>query len=100
MVQHSSPSKHGLPAGNPLASVLVVIAGIVAIATLIVLGFVAFLALGVVILVAATFVGIRSWWLARRMGVPLRGRARSSKQAPRDVIEGEYQVVDRDRDQP
>ena len=100
MVQHSSPTKHGLPAGGPLASLLVVIAGIVAIATLIVLGFFAFVALSVVILIAATYVGLRGWWLRRRVGATRPGQAHRETRESRDVIEGEYRVVERDRDQP
>ena len=100
MVQHSTPTKHGLPAGGPLASLLVVIAGIVAIATLIVLGFFAFVALSVVILIAAIYVGLRGWWLRRRGGAMHPRQARGSERGPRDVIEGEYRVVERDRDQP
>ncbi len=100
MVQHSSPTKHGLPAGNPFASLLVVIAGIAAIATMIVLGFFAFVVLSGVILVAATFIGIRGWWLRRRGGALWSGRKRGSKRGSREVIEGEYRVVERDRDQP
>ena len=100
MVQHTSPTKHGLPAGNPLANLLVVIAGIVAIATLIVLGFFAFVALSAVMLIAATIIGLRGWWLRRRGGTTRPSHAQRSERGSSEVIEGEYRVVERDRDQP
>ena len=98
-MQHPSPTKHGMPTGNPLASLLVVVGGIVAIATLIVLGFFAFVVLSAIILVAATIVGIRSWWLGRGSSPARRRQTRPGEQPARHVIEGEYRVVDRDRDQ-
>ena len=95
----SSSTKHGLPAGNPLASLLVVIAGVVAIATAIVLGFFAFVVLSAIVLVAATLIGVRSWWRGRK-GVPRRQHAKSGNCASNHVIEGEYRVLDADRDKP
>lgn len=95
----SSSTKHGLPAGNPLASLLVVIAGVVAIATAIVLGFFAFVVLSAVVLVAATLIGVRSWWHGGK-NVTRRPYAKAGKSASNHVIEGEYRVVDADRDKP
>lgn len=93
-----------MPAGNPLANALVVIVGALAIGASIVLGVVAFVALGAIILVLAAVLGIRMWWLERkrpkRSGT-VSGRGQS---VPGDsnVIEGECRVIsaDRDEDQP
>ena len=97
-MRHSSPTKHGLPAGNPLASLLVVIAGVVAIATAIVLGFFAFVVLSVIVLVAATLFGVRGWWYRRKHAAGRPGAAGNSRTST-NVIEGEYRVVETDRDQ-
>lgn len=86
----------GFSAGNPIANVLVAIVGALAIAASIVLGFVAFVVLGTVILVLAAIVGIRVWWFKRQLA--RRGSA-SGPAGPSDsgaqggVIEGEYHVV-------
>ena len=59
----------------------------------IVLGVVAAVALGGVVLVLAAILGIRMWWLGRK--IPKR------RSAPVDttVIEGEFQVVATDQDE-
>jgi uncharacterized membrane protein YphA (DoxX/SURF4 family) len=92
--------KNGFPAGNPIANVLVVIAGALVVGASIVLGFFAFVALSAIVLVSAAIIGIRVWWLKRKME---QGQAQSGVQrpqgAPGGVIEGEYQVVDKDRDE-
>lgn len=85
-----------LPAGNPIANALVVIVGVLAIALSLVLGFVAFVALAGVFLVMAAVVGIRLWWLQRK----LRKRAgteqaRHEADSRVDIIEGEYHVISR-----
>ena len=94
-----SSIKGGIPAGNPIANVLVVIAGALAIGASIVLGFFAFVALSGIVLVTAAIVGIRVWWLKRKIqqGQPV-GSPGPSQHAPGGVIEGEYKVVDKDRD--
>ena len=86
----------GFAAGNPIANALVVIVGVLAVAASIVLGFVAFVILGSVVLVLAAIVGIRVWWFNRR----LRRRGDASRPVdpvdsgkPGGVIEGEYHVV-------
>ncbi len=83
----------GFSAGNPIANALVVIVGALAIAASIVLGFVAFVVLGTIILVLAAIVGIRVWWFNRQLQ-----REGGSPNEPRPgpdggVIEGEYHVV-------
>lgn len=100
MSLRQSSARRSFPAGNPIANVLVIIAGTLVIGASIVLGFFAFIALSGIILVAAAVIGIRVWWLKRRIqkrspaGDPGPGRK------PRaGVIEGEYQVIRKDRDE-
>lgn len=86
------------PAGNPLANALVVIVGALAIGASFVLGLVAFIALGSIVLVMAGIIGIRVWWMNRKLG---RGSAegvhqRAQKSASIDVIEGEYRDLSSD----
>ncbi len=99
MIRHT-PNTH-FPAGNPLANVLVVIVGALVIGLTIVLGVVAFVALGGIILVLAAVLGVRMWWLGRKL--PKHGRAASGRgrSGPGDntVIEGECRVVSEHRDE-
>lgn len=95
-----SSFKGGIPAGNPIANVLVIIAGALVIGASIVLGFFAFLVLGAVVLVSAAVVGLRVWWLKRKMAKD--GTSSDESVAVRrrlDVIEGEYRVVGKDHDE-
>jgi hypothetical protein len=92
------------PVGNPLANVLVVIVGALVIGATIVLGVVAFVALSGIILVLAAVLGIRMWWLGRKLpkhsgAASERGR---SGLGERTVIEGECRVVSvhQDEDRP
>ena len=98
MVRQSSRS--GFPVGNPVANFLVVIVGILTIAVSVVLGLFAFVALGAIVLVTAAVIGMRVWWLnykLRRKGSVGQGEA---NRGPRPgVIEGEYRVISRDRDE-
>lgn len=86
------------PAGNPIANALVVIVGALAIGASFVLGLVAFVALGSIVLVMAAIIGIRVWWMTRRMkrqyGTDPQSRPPGSARV--DVIEGEYRVVSND----
>jgi len=81
--------------------VLVVIVGALAIGAFIVLGVVAFVALGGILLVLAAVLGIRMWWLERKM--PRQRKSTNSKPQPGSsnsaVIEGEYQDVTSDQDE-
>ena len=82
--------------GNPIANALVVVVGTIAILASIVLGFFAAVVLGGALLVLASIVGIRLWWLARkgqRVGKTSRRPAERT-----ETIEGEYRVVIEDRD--
>ena len=90
------------PFGNPVANALVVLVGALAIGASVVLGFLAFVALGSILLVLAAIIGIRVWWLNRKLAFCARrgdvppddGRVRIH------VIEGEYRDVSRDRRKP
>lgn len=93
--------KREFPAGNPIANALVIIAGALVIGAAIVLGFFAFVALSAIVLVSAAVIGIRVWWLNRKLGKGAGQTAGSHGGHPSDspeVIEGEYRVVRDDRD--
>ena len=86
----------GFPAGNPIASALVIIIGSLAIAASIVVGFFAFVILGSLLLLLAAVISIRIWWFRRKMaGNPAfrasQGNVRAGGNQP--TIEGEYHVV-------
>ena len=85
-----------LPFSNPLANALVVLVGALAIGASILLGFIAFVMLGSLILILAAIVGIRVWWFNRKMRRSGGAKA-ASPEAGRpvqvEVIEGEFQVV-------
>ncbi len=89
-----------MSARNPIASALVIIVGTLAIGASIVLGFLAFVVLGSIILVIAGIVGIRLWWFNRqfRENAGPRHAASASRESANDAIEGEYHVVHKDSD--
>ncbi len=91
-----STANRGFPAGNPIANALVIIVGTLAIAASIVLGFLAFVVLGSILIVLAAIVGIRLWWFNRK----LRKSAKGGPAAPGDrtAIEGEFHVVVEERE--
>ena len=92
--------KRELPASNPIANALVIVAGALVIGISIVLGFFAFVALSAVVLVAAAVIAVRVWWLKRQ--IARRSGADSQPQADKargGVIEGEFRVVRKDRDE-
>lgn len=95
MVRQSA--RNGFPVGNPIANLLVIVAGVLAIGASIVLGFFAFLAIGAVVMVAAAVIAVRVWWFNRKLRRQAPGdRSRERSRPPAGVIEGEYQVVDED----
>lgn len=89
-----SSANRGLPAGNPIANLFVIIVGALVIGVSVVLGFVAFIVLGSIVLILASVVGIRLWWFNRRLrrqqGNP-QSRAGTGQSG---VIEGEFKVLD------
>lgn len=93
-------TNRNLPAGNPIANAVVIVVGIVAILASIVVGFFAALVLGAALLVLAAFIGIRVWWLRRKMSGPgMASRPGSASQrAGSETIEGEYRIVIDERD--
>ena len=96
-----SSSNRSLPAGNPIANALVIIVGALAIGASIVLGFVAFVVLSSIVLIFAAIVGIRLWWFNRKLrkaGGPGAPGGHNENQSI-GVIEGEFRVVDDDRDE-
>ena len=91
--------KGPFPGNNPIANALVIVAGVVVIGLALVLGFFAFLALSALVLVSAAVVGIRVWWLKRKLG----GKSGSARPQPNEttqVIEGEYRVVRKENERP
>jgi len=98
-LRHST-LKNNFPAGNPIANILVIIAGALVIGASIVLGFFAFIALSGVVLVTAAVIGVRVWWLKRKISQGSTAESSSPRQrSPGGVIEGEYQVVSKDHDE-
>ena len=51
-----------MPAGNPLANILVVVVGIIVISLSLALGFVVFLGIATFMLIMAAVVSVRVWW--------------------------------------
>ncbi len=81
----------GFPGGNPIANALVIIAGTLIIAASVVIGFFAIVIVGAAFLVLAAVVGIRLWWMRRKL-------RREGRWPPDGVdaaapIEGEYTVI-------
>ncbi len=86
-------SKRQLSAGNPLANALVVIIGALAIGASLILGVVALIVLGSIVLMLAALVGIRVWWFNRRLSRQLKSADQDSSAQQSDIIEGEYRVI-------
>ena len=90
------------PAGNPLANALVIVVGALVIALSFVVGVVALAAFIAAGIVMAAFIGIRIWWLNRKLGAGRKSGANQARpqQAKNDIIEGEFRVVEHhgDRD--
>ena len=88
------------PAGNPLANALVVVVGTVVIGVSFVLGVVAFVALAAAVMVMVAIIGVRVWWLKRKLGAgqknPVNQKATST--TGNEIIEGEFRVIGPDKD--
>ena len=90
-----------LPYSNPLANALVIIVGVLTIGVLFVVGLMAFVVLAAVVAVLVAVIGIRVWWLRRKLGGKMAApQARQSESIT--VIEGEYEVIpgQKDRQNP
>lgn len=100
-----SRGSHGerkLPFSNPIANALVVFVGTLAIAASVVLGFIAVLVLGSLVLVLAAVIGIRVWWFNRKVARRAMSRNAGGDRKGREtrvrvhVIEGDYRDVSDD----
>lgn len=80
-----------VPTGNPLVNALMVVVGIVAMGAMVVLGIVAFLVVASILVVLAGIVGLRLWWIGRKLR-KASGSATDPFRAER-IIEGEYRRV-------
>jgi len=94
----SSSFNNGFPAGNPIANIFVIIVGALAIGASIVLGFFAFIVLGSIVLIMASVIGLRVWWLNRKLARQPTKRPGGARPGPGGVIEGEFKVVADDRE--
>jgi len=92
----TSSVKRGMPAGNPVANVLVIIVGALAIGASVVLGLVAFVVLGSIVAVLAGIVGLRLWWFNRKLAKQSQHAPGETRPAGGGVIEGEFHVVNAD----
>ncbi len=90
------------PTGNPLANALVVVVGVLVIAVSFVLGLVALVALVATAIVLAAIIGVRVWWLKRKLGDRQKYTVNHNGESATgtEIIEGEFRVVrpGRDRD--
>ncbi len=91
---YSSGNGRKLPFGNPLANALVVLVGSLAVAASIVLGFIALVVIGGLVLIMAAVIGIRVWWFKRQLAKsgPHAGPGKTAPGSP-DVIEGEFREI-------
>jgi hypothetical protein len=83
------------PAGNPVTNALMAIVGALAIGAAIVFGFFMFLVLTGLVLVLVCIVGIRVWWVGRKLRKlnETAMKTRSGGDGDPGIIEGEYHVV-------
>ena len=88
-----SSINRGIPAGNPIANALVIIVGALAIGASIVLGFVAFIVLGSIVLILGSIIALRVWWFNRKLRRQAGEQPPPRRAEPGGVIEGEYHVV-------
>ena len=90
------PKSGPIPAGNPLANLLVIVVGALTIAVSVVVGFVAFVALAGFVLVVALVIAVRTWWLRQKMARSGEPAPNARKSTPSSVIEGEFKVIGKD----
>ena len=90
----NSTINRGLPAGNPIANLFVIVVGALVIGVSVVLGFVAFVVLGSILVVLAGVVGLRLWWFNRKLRSQAPDKQTRHAGGNGGVIEGEFQVLD------
>jgi hypothetical protein len=88
-----SSANRGFPAGNPIANIFVIIVGALAISASIVLGFLAFVIVGSIVLIMASIIGLRVWWFKRKLRGQMPPGNENTSASSGGVIEGEYRVV-------
>ncbi|WP_405220252.1 hypothetical protein [Lentisalinibacter sediminis] len=93
---HGNQSRYGaasraftFPTTNPLLNGVMVVLGFLALGAAMLLGLVVLAVFLVSLFVLAGVVGLRLWWLRRKLGKRQQGTTPRS-----GVIEGEYRVVD------
>jgi len=77
------------PTTNPFVNGLIVVLGFLALGAAMLLGLVVLAVFLVSLFVLAGVVGLRLWWLRRKLG-----KRQDAQGARSGVIEGEYRVVD------
>ena len=88
--------KHGrFPAANPVANALMAIVGVLVVGVAIVFGLFVFMLLAGIFAVLAAIVGIRIWWVARKLRKlhDTAAKAPGASASGAGIIEGEYHVV-------
>jgi Flp pilus assembly protein TadB len=87
------------PTGNPLANALVIVVGVLVIAVSFVLGVVALVALVAAAVVLAAVIGVRVWWLNRKIagGQKIHVNQTGEAASGTEIIEGEFRVVGPDK---
>lgn len=88
--------------GNPLANVLVIIAGTVIIMLSLALGFFVFLGIAGFVLSMAAVMKVRHWWYRRRFASQSRpdDEVRRQTNVRKQIIEGEFREVGRSEQEP
>jgi amino acid transporter len=86
--------------GNPLANALVIVVGVLVIAVSFVLGVVALVALLAAAVVMAAVIGVRVWWLKRKIGTRQKNHVNQTGKTTTnaEIIEGEFRVVTHEKD--
>jgi len=88
--------QRGFPKGNPLSNALVLVAGALAMAASLVLGFFVFMILAGAFLLLAVVVGVRLWWFRRQVAKAQGAAGKTGGPATGSMIEGEYREVVRE----
>jgi hypothetical protein len=96
MVYYISPPPQG-----PLARIVASIVAVVLLVGAVTFGLIAFVVIAVLVALAGIVIGLRVWWLKRRLEKEgFRPPERPQPQPTGQVIDGEYTVVEEPRDPP